>query len=164
MATIKPRSVGALTASDLEAHPVWRFVSGDSRGEALVRPVRRLPVSRLDGVLVATRLGLSSGTEVWGLLGNLDPASAEKTSHFLSASVLHAGKWFHLARYHDSDRDERGPDALAGFLGLAASEVFPLKYDISSYLIGLADVVRGEIPAEPQVRLSRRELIGLAVP
>ena len=164
MAIAEPKPVDALSLADLEAHPVWRFVSHESPDETRVRPVRRLPVANLANVLVAAPLALSSGSSVWGLLGNLDAASSEKTSHFLSVSVLHAGRWFHLARYHDPDHESRGPEALASFLGLTVPQVFPLAYDVSSYCIGLADVVRGTIPAEPVVRLSREELIGRAVP
>ena len=85
----------------------------------MVRPVRQLPVSKLDNVLVAAPLELPSGGSVWGLLGNIDAASAEKTSHFLSVSVLNAGRWFHLARYHDFDRDVRGPAAHIAEVGTA---------------------------------------------
>jgi hypothetical protein len=99
-----------------------------------------------------------------GLLGNVSLANAETTAHFLSVSVLHADQWFHLARYHDAGRAEHGPNALASFLGLAVPQVFPFTYDISRWCIGLPNTVRGTVPAEPLVRLSRAELIALAVP
>jgi len=164
MDAVRPKLVDELTLADLEAHPVWRFTGADSPDETRVRPVRRLPVSKLDNALVAVPLELPSRASVWGLLGNIDATSAEKTSHFLSVSVLSGGRWFHLARYHDLDRDERGPEALAAFLGLTVPQVFPLAYDISNCCIGLADVVTGTVPVEPPVRLSRAELIALAVP
>jgi hypothetical protein len=160
----RAKPVEELTLSDVELQPVWRFTGEDRRDETMVRPVGRLPTSGLRNVLVATPLALSGGSRVWGLLGNIDPASAEKTSHFLTVSVLHHGRWFHLARYHDGDRAERGPEALATFLGLTVPQVFPMAYDISASCIGLAEVARGVIPAEPTHRLSRAELIDLAVP
>jgi hypothetical protein len=162
MSSAKP--VATLTTADLEAHPVWRFVRGDSRSEDRVRPVRRLPVSKLAGKLVASELQLASGTRVWGLLGNIDLANPELTAHFVSLSVLHAGRWFYLARYHDPGWVEHGPTALSSFLGSAVPQVFPLSYDISRWCIGLAEVTRGKITAEPPRRLSRAELIALAVP
>lgn len=164
MDAVRPKPVDQLTLADLEAHRVWRFTGSDSPDETMVRPVRRLPASKLDNVLVAVPLQLPSGAAVWGLLGNIDATSAEKTSHFLSVSVLGGGRWFHLARYHDVDRGEREPEALAAFLGLTVPQVFPLAYDISNCCIGLADVVAGIVPVEPAVRLSRAELIALAVP
>jgi len=164
MASAGSRPVNQLVLADLAAHPVWRFVNDDSRGETSVRAVRHLPVAELTNHLVATSFALPNGSQVWGLLGNLDLTSAEKTSHFLSLSILSRGRWFHLARYHDLERAGRGPEALASFLGLAVSEVFPLTYDISNCCVGLAEVVRGAVPAEPLVRLSRTELVALAVP
>jgi hypothetical protein len=46
---------------------------------------------------------------------------------------------------------------LAGFLGLHVEEVFPIRYDISGVAVGLDEVVRGEIPAEPAERLTGEE-------
>ena len=164
MSSATPKPVAALTRADLEAHPVWRFVRGDAQREDLVRPVRRVPVAKLVGHLVASEVQLASRSHVWGLLGNIDLTNPELTAHFLSLSVLHADRWFHLARYHDPGWVEHGPGALASFLGLAVPQIFPLSYDISRWCIGLSEVVRGEIPAEPPVRLSRAELIALAAP
>ena len=59
---------------------------------------------------------------------------------------------------------ERGPDALARFLGLPLAEVFPIAYDVSAIVQGAQDSVQGHVLAEPRVRLTRAELIALAVP
>jgi hypothetical protein len=159
-----PKPVEALTLFDLKSYPVWRFVDDDSLPETSVQPVQAFPVADLRGCVVAVELRLASGSSAWGILGNLDLASAERTAHFLALSVLHREHWFHLARYHDPWSAERGPNELASFLGMAVHEVFPLTYDITSWCLGLANVVRGTLPAEPRVRLSRAELIALAIP
>ena len=83
--------------------------------------------------------------------------------HFLSLSVPSQGEWFHLARYHDSDYAENGPVALAQLLGLTVAEVFPITYDLTSYVSGEASALKGTILAEPRERLSRDEIISLAV-
>jgi hypothetical protein len=46
---------------------------------------------------------------------------------------------------------------------MQVSDVFPIKYDLSQVAIGDPDVVRGAVLAEPSERLSRSELIALAV-
>ena len=64
----------------------------------------------------------------------------------------------------DLDHDERGPAQLAEALELALDEVFPIQYDIGKWVSGAAvDAIRGTVRAVPLERLSRAELIKLAV-
>ena len=86
------------------------------------------------------------------------------TEHFLTLSIERDARWFTLARYHDLDRTENGPHALARFLGLSIEEVFPISYDIRQYVNGEAAALSGYIHEEPRERLSRTEIIRMAVP
>lgn len=162
MKTLKP--IESIEVRDLEAHAVWQYANVDGDNEAFVRPVRRLPVARLAGKVVGTRVRLANGTDAWGLLGNIDESNARLTEHFLTLSIFHDGRWFTLARYHDFDDGQSGPDALARFLGLPVDEVFPIAYNIRPYVKGDPSALAGLIPKEPRERLSRAELIALAVP
>jgi hypothetical protein len=162
MKNMKP--IEALEVSDLQAHAVWQYANVDGANETLVRPIRRLPVARLAGRLVATQVRLANGTCVWGLLGNIDECNARLTEHFLTLSVFKDGRWFTLARYHDFDNSENGPGALAHFLGLPIDEVFPIAYDIRHYVKGDTRALAGLILKEPRERLERADLIALAVP
>ena len=100
-----------------------------------------------------------------GFLGNLDTSNVRLTQHVLTVSVFREdGAVFHRARYHDFDARERGPLALASFLGLPLEAVFPIEYDVGNAIVGPAEILRGAIPAEPEERLSRAEVIALAVP
>jgi hypothetical protein len=130
------RPVASLREDDLRENPVWEFVSTDEPDETYVHPVEQLPATVLDGRIVGIETQLANGQSVWALLGNVDLHSAVKTSHFLTVSVRVGDGWFHLARYHDFDFDTRGPAALASRLGLASSEVFPIRYDISAWASG----------------------------
>jgi hypothetical protein len=69
-----------------------------------------------------------------------------------------------MARYHDFDCDQRGPAALANFLGLKIEQVFPILYDVSDCCLGDPSVISGGIPKEPKKKLSRAELMALAMP
>lgn len=158
------KPIEALEESDLQAHAVWQYANVDGANETLVRPIRRLPVTRLSGRVVATRVRLANGTCVWGLLGNIDETNPRLTEHFLTLSVLQDKRWFTLARYHDFDHTENGPDALARFLGLPVDEVFPIAYDIRQHVKADPAALAGLIPKEPRERLLRSELIALAVP
>jgi len=159
------RPADSLTEEDFAESPVWRFTNSDSPDETQVTPVRRLPVKRVDGCIVGCQIHLANRTVLRGFLGNLDTTSARLTEHFLSLSVFRSdGAVFHLARYHDFDATERSPIALAAFLGLPLEAVFPITYDVSSSVIGSSAVVRGVITAEPRERLTRAEVIALAVP
>jgi hypothetical protein len=163
MAT-RARPVESLTPADFLKHRVWEFLSNDEPDETYVNPVERLPVSSLERRIVGVEVQLASGRGVWAFLGNVDVNDARRTHHFLTISVLAQDEWFHLARYHDVDREERGPARLAAALGLGVNEVFPIRYDIGSWVADAADSLLGEIDAEPRGQLSRTELINLAVP
>jgi len=162
MKTLKP--IESVEIRDLEAHAVWQYANVDGGSETLVRPVKRLPVARLAGKVVGTRVRLANGIDAWGLLGNVDESNARLTEHFLTLSIFHDGRWFTLARYHDFDYGQSGPDALARFLELPLDKVFPIAYDIRPYVKGDPSALAGLIPKEPRERLSRAELIALAVP
>ena len=157
------KKVEGLTVSDLETFPVWQLVNNDD-AETAVRPVKKLPVKNLDGRLVGTRVRLSNGTSVWALVGNVDVTNPRLTQHFITLSVLSGGLWFTMARYHDYDASERGPVALAAFLGLQVDEVFPVSYDISQFSLGDSGALVGLIEKEPRERLTRAQIIALAVP
>ena len=159
------RPVDSLTEMDYAESPVWRFTGSDTPDETHVKPVRRLPVRRLGGCLVGIPIHLANGTVLTGVIGNFDPDTPRLTEHFLTLSVFRPdGVLFHLARYHDYDAAKQGPAKLAKFLSLPVDAVFPISYDLSGIVAGSPDVLRGTVSAEPRERLTRAEIIALAVP
>lgn len=160
----RKKPVEALRVGDLEKTPVWRFVNSDEEEDTTVIPVRSLPVTTLANRLVATKVRFANGTEHWAVLGNVDLSNAKLTKHFLTLNVLDGERWVMLARYHDPDYPEKGPQGFARALGLEEGEVFPIEYDIASFAKGTQQVLVGRIEAEPEEILSRSELISLAVP
>lgn len=153
-----------LETADLQAHSVWQYANIDAAGETLVRPVRRLPVTRLAGKVIGTQIRLANGSLHWALLGNMAENNARLNEHFLTLSVFHSNRRFTLARYHDLDYSENGPDALADFLSLPLEEIFPIAYDLRSIVKADERAIVGLIQKEPIERLSRAEIIALAVP
>jgi hypothetical protein len=158
------KPIETLTVADLREHPVWQYATSRSKDEAHVRPVKNIPVSNLNGKVVGSPLVLANGSRVWGLVGNVDVTNHRLTAHFLTVSVERDGKWFHLARYHDFDADERGPAQLAAFLGLDVDDVFPIAYDVRQYAKNDSLSLRGTIKAKPDETLTRDQIIALAVP
>jgi hypothetical protein len=158
------RQISALSIGDLAKHPVWKYSDSDDHGEPSVRPISRVPVSSLSGKVVGTKVRLASGTEVWALIGNIDSRNQRLNQHFVTISIEHDGLWFQLARYHDHDHVFRGPAELARFLKRAVDEVFPITYDIRPFALGAADALTGVIGKDPVERLSRAQIIALAVP
>lgn len=157
------KTAESLTIRDLETHPVWEYVNEDAAGETAVRSVRSLPARTLDGRLAGTRVRLVNGTSLWALIGNVDVRDARLTEHFLTLSLLWHGRWLTLARYHDFDYADRGPEALASSLGLDVDEVFPITYDLTGIAEGDPTAITGAIPKEPRERLTKAEIIALAV-
>ncbi len=161
--TIKP--AGDLTVADLEAYPVWQYTNSESSaGETAVRPIKKLPVSTLGGCIVGTKVTLANGNKIWAAIGNVDVRNPDLNEHFVTLSIERNGKWFFLSRYHDISAETYGPKPLASFLGLTIEEVFPITYDISQFCKGDIAALRGKIDREPKERLTRAQLIALAVP
>lgn len=154
------KPVEKLTVSDLSNHPVWEYIAA---GETAVRPVGNLPVDSLRARVVGTMVQLANGSRVWAIVSGISLRDPRSTKHFLTLSVEDQGAWFHLARYHDVDYDQRGPKRLAEFLGLPMSSVFPIEYDLTDIVSADAVLVKGAIPREPEERLSEDELIQLAL-
>ena len=143
---------------------VWEFEASEGAGDLLVHPVRPLPVSSLDNRFVATELLLANGQPIIGLLSNLTLAAPELNEHFLTLTVFGSNaRRFNLARYHDPGIDAHGPTALAAFLSLELSAVFPIRYDVSGVVLGHIAVTLGTITCLPSKRLSRAEVLALAV-
>ncbi|HBO45080.1 MAG TPA: hypothetical protein DD670_14355 [Planctomycetaceae bacterium] len=153
------KRVEDVTVADFAMHPVWEYVGG----EPVLVPVTDLPVDSLQNRIVGVQVHLANGACAWASLCNISLRHPRSTGHFLTVSIEKDGAWFHLARYHDVDYDQRGPNQLAEFLGLPISSIFPIEYDLT----GLVDVdsvlVKGAIPLQPQERLSEDELIQLAL-
>ena len=153
-----------LTLRDVQEHPVWEFISDEGVSpDTAVRPVPNHPVRDLKGRLLGTQVRLRNGTYHWAILSNISLDSLRETRHFLCVSIEKNGRWFHLARYHDVDYEERGPAGLAGFLGLSISEILPIEYDISALAVGDPSVLKGTIPREPEERLSLDELVRMCL-
>jgi hypothetical protein len=125
---LKP--VESLTVPDLEANPVWQYANSDGVGETIVRPVKKIPVKNLTGKVVGAQVRFANGSQAWALIGNVDVANPRFTEHFLTLSIKHGGRWFALARYHDHDFADRGPEALARFLGIRVDDIFPISVDV----------------------------------
>ncbi|MBF8305960.1 MAG: hypothetical protein HW398_1148 [Acidobacteria bacterium] len=162
--TSETKPVEALQVADLQSNAIWQYVNDDARGETVVRPIKRSQVRSLTGKLVGTQVQLANGDLAWALIGNIDVENPRLTRHFLTLSVERNGKWFALARHHDFDYSTRGPNALAKFLGLEVNQVFPISYDITLYSAGDRAVLSGQIPRQPREKLSRAQIIALAVP
>jgi hypothetical protein len=156
--------VEELRPADIKSHAVWQYVNVDALGETAVRPVKKLPVSDLNGKLVGTQVRLANGHLPWALLANIDAYNARLTEHFLTIAIERDGAWFHLARYHDLDFATNGPEALASFLGLRVDEVFPITYDLRHFVKDAPVFLYGRILKEPREKLTRAEIIALAVP
>lgn len=161
MTTMNHKTIDTLTEADLQKHPVWRFKGGRDQ---FIEPVAKLPCKTLVGRVVGAKVSLSDATTFWALIGNVDPERPEFSEHFLTLSVLNHGAWFHLARYHDFDYSERGPVQLAAFLEKSPNNVFPISYDLRAVYVGESAALQGVVEMEPSERLTREEIIAMAVP
>jgi hypothetical protein len=162
--TLSPKSIDLLTACDPAASPVWEYTNRGGESDLFVVAITAIPVKNLNGKVIGSQVRLANGLKQWSLIGNVDTTNPRFTEHWLTLSVERYGKWFHLARYHDHDYAERGPEALSRFLGLKVDDVFPIVYDLRVYVEGDLAELAGAVRREPRQKLSRAEVIALAVP
>jgi hypothetical protein len=155
--------VESLEVADFMRNPVWEYINDDQLGETAVRPVEQVPTQNLNGRVVGVQVQLANGTPVWAVIGNVDTANSRSTEHFLTLSVERDGQWFTLSRYHDFDYSKNGPEALARFLDLALNDVFPISYDIRRFVKGDPAALSAKIPKEPREKLTRAEIIAMAL-
>ena len=158
------KAIDLLTVADLQANPVWQYTNRDGADETFVRAVKKVPVMSLTGKIIGTQVRLASSVQAWELIGNIDAGHPRLAEHFLTLSIERNGKWFALARYHDFDYADRGPEALSRFLGLSVDEIFPISFDIQRYAQGDLAALAGNVRKEPRERLSRADIIAMAVP
>ncbi len=163
MSILEAKRIEALQVGDLKSHPIWEYVDDEHSRDVLVRPSTSIPATTLRNRVVATQVRLASGQVAWALIGNVDSFNPKATEHFITLSVEKEGQWFVLARYHDWDIVDRGPEALARFLGLPMDDVFPIRYDISELAVGDPKSLRGAIASEPRERLTQAEILALAI-
>jgi hypothetical protein len=161
--TQKPIPVGKLTEKLFREYPVWEFTNDDEPDEAFVRPVKNFPVSSGDSRLFGCIVLLADGSAAFGLLGNISLSSSQQNAHFRTLSLFVRGQEHYLSRYHDFDFEKHGSTALAKALGKKVEQVFPIAYDLSPFAIGAPDYIRASIPAKPEKKLSRSEIIRLAL-
>jgi hypothetical protein len=158
------KAVSELVVPDLLQNPVWKYENDDRSSEMLIGPVSQLPVDSLVGCVVGAAVSLSSGRILMGLLGNVDVSNRRASDHFVTLSLFREdGAVFHLARYHDFDAAQQGPQQLAEFLNLSVCEIFPIAWDISQFVTPSVSVSDGLIPENPPERLSQDQLIKLAL-
>ena len=162
MENLKP--IASLTAADLLINPVWQYSNRDETDETLVHALEEIPVKSMTGKVVGTQVRFANGNHAWALIGNIDADNPQLTDHFLTISIERDGKWFALARYHDFDYSDRGPEALSRFLGLQIDDVFPISFDVRRYAQGAPAALAGNVLKEPREKLSRPDIIALAVP
>lgn len=155
------KAIDALQIADLMSYPVWEFTNTEEVDETYVVPVTPIPVADLDNRILGCQIVLANGQQVWARIGNFHPSDMRSTQQFMSLSVERNGSWFPLARYFDVDYARGGPQELATFLGLTVDEVFPISYDFRQYVIGDPAVLAGQVPKEPNVKLSRDERMSL---
>lgn len=157
-----PTAIRDLHEQDLASHELWSYAPS-ATAEILVRPSKGSNGS-LSNKLVSTKVRFSNGQVVRALIGNLDCSNFQLNEHFLTLSILFNGNWFHLARYHDPDCQEHGPEELAKFVGKRVDEVFPIDYDLGPSLCHNGVSISGRIFDVPKSPLTREEIIRLAVP
>ena len=155
------KTIDTISVGDIQTNPVWKFCRG---GEMVIEPVKKIPCTTLSGRIVGTQVELADGTMVWALLGNVDTENPAISKHFMTLSIESRGDWFHLARYHDYDYEEHGPAKLSEWLRKPLEQVFPIAYDIRHIFKGESVALKGKIEREPSEKLTRAEIIAMAVP
>jgi hypothetical protein len=155
------KTIPQLVPADFQEFPIWTF-EGSGNEDVLLRPVTKWPVTDLGGSVAGAEVTLANGSKVFATFGNVFPDDPRATRHLLALSVaLPNGKWFNLARYFEPTVRIFGPTHLAQALGLPVEAVFPISYDLRALIVGKEEALQGTILAEPQERLTLKEVRNL---
>jgi hypothetical protein len=150
-----------LTPAQLEFQQVWKIVPAGRDGELCVSPEKAIRPRSLKNRIVATKVQLANGLCLWALLENIDIDLPEFTKHSMVCYFYLKNKWWRLARYHDVDAMKHSPQELARRLGNKIEEVFPISYDVRALCSVDSSALAGLIFAEPETRLTLKEIINL---
>jgi len=157
------KDLSDIAPDDFRTFPVWEFTNEDEISETMLRAIEELPVSSLSGRIVGTQVVLANGSYVPAFLMNVSLDNPRHNEQFITLNVFTDSEVFQLARYFDPWYDTDGPDALAKVLDLDISDVFPIAYDIGANCVGDPASLRNSFLIEPRVRLSRDEIMRMAV-
>lgn len=160
---MKARPIPEIPIDELLQYGVWTFdVDEESyvpeQDESWVIPVLHIPVTDFSNCIAVTKLKLNNNNYIIGILGNIQLLNFKKNNYIICLSIYNNKSWFYLNRYFDVAYDVFGPKQLAEFLSLSINEVFPITYDISSLAVGDQRVLKGMIPSEPEIRLTKDEI------
>ena len=150
------KEISDLTVADLKRQPVWRFVSVSGTE---VAPVETLPPRSFDSLIIGAEVQLADESWVWALLQNFSLSGSAVNDHFLNLTFDIKGSWFVLARYHDPWIESHGPQKLAQLLDRSLEQVFPIRFDLRKALKSFDLVFVGEVQMEPDVKLTRDQIM-----
>jgi hypothetical protein len=151
-----------LHEGDLKSTFVWVGSTSD-RDETSIRPATRSSLKSIEGKIVACSFRLNNGAELVGVMSNLTN-NVSRNAHLANAALLIEGKWFFLARYHDAEFKTHGPAVVALRLKLPLGKIFPITYEVLHRFNPPSAAQRGVIHAKPKNKLTRKQIIELAVP
>lgn len=144
----KPAS--ALSYTDIEEHPVWRYKDeaqlAAHEDEGWVESVDPHTPDDPYGYFFASSAHLADGTTTLVLVGGTEPCNAQynETSQFFV--------FFHNDRKLRWHPQEDSAAALASFLEKTAAAVLPFTVDLSCYLVGDPAAVRRRVCDEGAAR------------
>jgi hypothetical protein len=156
------RQLIVLKEEDLKTTLVWLGSTSD-RDETGIRPATRSSLKNIEGKIVACTFRLKNGIEFVGVMFNLTD-DVDLNAHLANAALLIDGRWFFLARYHDAELETHGPAALAARVKQPIGNVFPIAYEVLHQFNPPSPAQRGELLAKPKKKLTRVQIIALAVP
>ena len=144
------KPVSALSYSDIEEHPVWRYKDeaqlAAHEDESWVESVDFHTPDDPYGYFFASSAQLADGTTTPVLVGGTEPFNApyNETSQFFV--FFHNGKKLY---WHPQ---EHSAEALASFLEKTATSVLPFTVDLSCYLAGDPVALRRRVSDEGATR------------
>jgi len=150
-----------LNPGDFIDHPVWEFGLSDSE-ELWIENVD-VPVSSLGGRLVGALVTLANGTRVFAMFYNLRFDDSDAAVIFLGVAIWNGSAWVHLPRPCDFGDIADDLQTAAKELGLALSEIYPLRFDLRSVLENDSPGLVRCLDLPVKTTLSMDELVAMAL-
>ncbi|WP_156392365.1 MULTISPECIES: hypothetical protein [unclassified Roseateles] len=153
-----------LRPGDFHEFPVWRFSEEDVDGEWWLAPAVQGQVGNLDAFVIGVPVKYASGVMGFGVLATLsdldDPACVQRATLSLWDGI---GNWCVIFPPWHPLAAEMGISSAAQKLGLDVRDLFPVAFDLRSYLGRSEDWLVGRWPESTPTRSAADEALDMAL-
>jgi hypothetical protein len=142
------RTFNQITEDEMLLYPVWEYIMGINNDDGFaLQPTINYPVHDLLVNEVFTKVTMANGGKYWGMIGGVSFYNKKETLDEMFLALHVNGKRFSLGRKYERQAERNCIELgkLKAEVQLNKDEIFPIEYDVSMYVMGSPDALKGFI-------------------